>query len=169
MHASTFLQSHALEEQAHHSDKCRQKSQLWVKNIRWAKTLHWQKRLVYGLKLFGKKIIAVEVAMNSEIGINVSFEKHFLSIHNTYPFPAWKTTSHSLAGIPKSYGWPYSELASACVKILPSHSVDEVELSGSQDNGRAAYYSNHQSDTAGAKTDTLMIQDWGWKLSKLSQ
>ena len=49
---------------------------------------HWQKRLVYGLKLFGKKIIAVEVAMNSEIGINVSFEKHFLSIHNTYPFPA---------------------------------------------------------------------------------
>ena len=92
---------------------------------------HWQYRLFDGLKLFGKKIfnivIAAEVTMNSEIGIDVSFDKHFLSIHNTHPFPAWKTTSHSLAGIPKSYGWPYSELASACVKILPSHSVDEVE------------------------------------------
>ena len=74
-----------------------------------------------------KIVIPVEVAMNSEICINVSFDKNFLSIHNTHPFPAWKTTSHSLAGIPKSYGWPYSELASACVKILPSHPVDEVE------------------------------------------
>ena len=46
--------------------------------------------MVYGLKLFGKKIIAVEVAMNSEIGINVSFEKHFYLFITLNPFPPEK-------------------------------------------------------------------------------
>ena len=70
------------------------------------------------------------------------------------PFPPEKLRPIALLVFPRVMGdhiqnWP--QHASKFCRV-----TQLMRLSGSQDNGRAAYYSNHKSDTAGAKTDTLI-------------